>query len=293
MSITRGGATALGFIAILMWATLAAATSFTGAVPPFQLVAMTMAIGGSIGLVRFALHPPAARALRAPLPVWLLGVYGLFGYHFFYFTALKLAPPVEANLVNYLWPLLIVLLSAALPGERLRAHHVAGALLGFVGAAMIVTRGGGLEIDPRYLPGYAAALVCAVVWSTYSVMSRRFQGVPTDTVAGFCLATAVLAALCHAAFETTVWPAAAGEWIAIVLLGLLPTGVAFYVWDIGMKRGDIQVLGAASYSAPVLSTLLLVAVGRGEFTPIVFAALALVTIGAIIASKDMIFRKRV
>lgn len=292
MTLTRGAATALGFLAILMWATLAAATAFTGTVPPFQLVAMTMAIGGSIGLVRFVLHPPAARALRAPLAVWVLGIYGLFGYHFFYFTALKLAPPVEANLVNYLWPLLIVLLSAALPGERLKIHHVIGAVLGFLGAALIVTRGGGLEIDPRFLPGYAAALVCAVVWSTYSVLSRRFENVPTDTVAGFCLATAALAALCHIAFETSVWPTDAGQWVAIILLGLLPTGVAFYVWDIGMKRGDIQVLGAASYAAPVLSTLLLVTVGRGEITSQVLAALALVTIGAIIASKDMLMRRR-
>ncbi len=185
--MTRRTATVAGFAAILMWATLAALTAAVSDVPPFQLTAFALALGGLVGVAGWAVRPGAARALIQPWPVWAVGIGGIFGYHLLYFTALRLAPPVEANLVNYLWPLLIVLFSALLPGERLKPHHVLGAGMGFAGAALVVA-GAGLSIDPAHAPGYLAALGCALAWSGYSVLSRRFASVPTDAVAGFCIA---------------------------------------------------------------------------------------------------------
>lgn len=281
-------ATLIGFTAVLMWSLLALFTAASGAVPPFQLAAMCFLIGGSIGLVRWIAVPAARASLRQPVAVWALGIGGLFGYHFFYFTALRNAPAVEAGLIAYLWPLLIVLFSALLPGERLRLHHVAGGLLGLAGAALIVTKGRGFELEARYGLGYAAALVCALTWSAYSVASRRFAAVPTDVVTGFCLATAALSALAHLALETTVWPADGREWLAVAALGLLPVGAAFYVWDYGVKHGDIQVLGASSYAAPLLSTGILIAAGFAEPSWLILAACLLITGGAALAAKDMI-----
>jgi drug/metabolite transporter (DMT)-like permease len=282
---TRGTATLIGLSAVLMWGLLAVLSSLVPEVPSFQLTAMALLIGGCLGAASWLFRPGAASSLRQPWPVWLLGIYGIFGYHFAYFTALRLAPPVEANLVNYLWPLLIVLFSALLPGEKLKPRHVAGAAMGFAGAALIVA-GNGLDLRFEHVAGYAMALLCAVIWSSYSVGSRRYKAVPTDMVVGFCLAGAVLAGLCHLAFETTQWPSYATGWLAIAALGLLPTGLAFYVWDIGVKNGDIQVLGAAAYATPVISTVLLIVAGKGSFTIIVALALALVTIGAWVASRE-------
>ena len=232
----RSTATLIGFTAVLMWALLALFTAASGKVPPFQLSAMCFAIGGCIGLTRWITVPQARAALaRQPWKAWVLGIGGLFGYHFFYFTALRNAPAVEAGLIAYLWPLLIVLSSAMLPGEHLRWHHIAGALFGF--AALIVTRGESLEIDPQYSLGYLAACVCALTWTGYSVLSRRFSAVPTDVVTGFCLATAALSVLCHLALEETVWPANPTEWLAIIGLGLLPVGLAVAV---GSENGEVS-----------------------------------------------------
>ena len=290
--MSRATATAVGFSAVALWALLALFTAASGRVPPFQLAAMSFLVGGSIGVVWIALRSTEWSFLRQPWPVWTLGVCGLFGYHFFYFTALRSAPPVEAGLIAYLWPLLIVLFSALLPGEKLRAHHIAGALLGFAGAALIVTRGQALQIAPEYALGYGAALICAAIWSGYSVLSRRFAAVPSDVVAGYCLVTAALSALAHLAFEETVWPAAAGEWLAVLGLGLGPVGLAFYTWDIGVKRGDIQALGAGSYAAPLLSTGILVATGFAEFSWVIAIAALLITGGAVLAAKEMLFKRR-
>lgn len=290
VSAPRLRATLIGFTAVLMWSLLALFTAASGKVPPFQLAAMCFLIGGLIGVTRWFTVPGARASLRQPATVWLLGVGGLFGYHFFYFTALRNAPAVEAGLIAYLWPLLIVLLSALLPGERLKAHHIAGGLLGLAGAALIVTGGQGFALKEEYALGYAAAALCALIWSSYSVLSRRFSGVPSDVVTGFCLITAVLAAVSHIALETTVWPQTMMEWLAVLALGLMPVGAAFYVWDYGVKHGDIQVLGATSYAAPLLSTVVLIVTGFAEATWVVAIACVLITAGAALAAKDMIGR---
>lgn len=285
-------ATLIGFSAIAMWALLALFTAGSGKVPPFQLSAMTFAIGASIGLISWLWRPGAAKHLRQPPVVWLVGVVGLFGYHFLYFTALRNAPVVEASLIAYLWPLLIVLGSALMPGERLHWYHIAGALLGLVGTVLIVTKGGSLGFEARYSFGYAMAGLCAFTWSAYSLLSRRLAHVPTDAVTGFCVATAVLSLICHLALEQTVWPEGLMQWAAVLALGLLPVGAAFYAWDFGIKRGNIQVLGAASYAAPLLSTLVLIIAGASEPSLRILAACLLITAGAALAAKDMIFSRR-
>lgn len=285
-------ATLVGFAAIIMWALLALFTAGSGQVPPFQLSAMTFAIGACLGILSWIWRPQAIKNLRQPAIVWLVGVVGLFGYHFLYFTALRNAPPVDASLIAYLWPLLIVVGSALMPGEKLKYYHIAGTLLGLGGMVLVVTKGGGVGFEARYGFGYLMAALCAVTWATYSLLSRRFKQVPTDAVTGFCVATALLSFLCHLLLEQTVWPETTSQWIAILGLGLLPVGAAFYAWDYGVKRGNIQVLGAASYAAPLLSTLVLIVAGAAEPSWRILAACLLITAGAVLAAKDMIFKRK-
>jgi drug/metabolite transporter (DMT)-like permease len=282
--MTRARATAIGFVAVLLWSLLALLTVGTAPVPPLQLNAVCFAIGGAIGLVWVA-RTGGLGVLRAiPWRVYAFGTAGLFGYHLLYFSALRLAPPAEAGLIAYLWPLLIVLFSGLLPGETLRRGHILGALVAFAGAALIVLRGGA-DFSGDAAAGYALAFLCALTWAGYSVVSRRLGAVPTASVAVFCLATAALSAVAHVALEQTVWPEGARGWTAMVLLGLGPVGLAFYVWDIGVKQGDIQLLGTASYAAPLLSTLALVAAGMAAPSLTLALAALLVAGGAAIAAK--------
>ncbi|MDX8445702.1 aromatic amino acid exporter YddG [Mesorhizobium captivum] len=286
-----GRATLIGFSAVAMWALLALLTDASGQVPPFLLSAITFAIGTCVGLAARLVMPSPDKTRKVPPQVWLIGIAGLFGYHFFYFTALRNAPAVEASLIAYLWPLLIVLGSALMPGERLAWNHVVGALLGLAGTFLIVTKGGGLAFDARYAFGYTMAVVCALLWSSYSLLSRRFPSVPTSIVTWFCAATSVLSLACHLLLEKTVLPDGPGQWLAVVGLGLMPVGAAFYAWDIGVKRGNIQVLGAASYAAPLLSTLVLIAAGVAEPSPRILAACVLITGGAALAAKSLLLRR--
>jgi drug/metabolite transporter (DMT)-like permease len=290
--MTPRTATLIGLTSILMFSLLAALTVATGKIPAFQLAAMTFAIGALAGFLTWIGRPDAASALRQPPIAWMVGVGGLFGYHALYFFALRFAPPAEAGLLNYLWPLLIVLFSSLLPGERLAPHHIVGALLGFIGTVLLFAGNGSGGFAPSQIPGLAAALVAAFVWATYSVLSRRLKSVPTDAVAGFCLATALLAAAVHWMLEVTIWPETMAQWLAIMALGVGPVGAAFYAWDIGMKRGDIRVLGAASYATPVLSTAFLIIAGFAKPSPSLAIAAVLIAGGGLIAAKDMLRGKR-
>jgi drug/metabolite transporter (DMT)-like permease len=284
-------ATLVGLSAILMWSLLAVLTVATGRIPAFQLLAMTFAIGAVAGSASWIGRPDAIRALKQPPKAWAVGVGGLFGYHALYFVALRLAPPAEAGLLNYLWPLLIVLLSSLLPGERLAAHHIIGAGLGLAGTVLLLAGNHSAQFEPAHGAGLVAAFVAAFVWAGYSVMSRKLSSVPTDAVAGFCLVTALLALAVHLTFEVTVWPDGIGQWLAIVALGIGPVGAAFYAWDIGMKRGDIRVLGAASYATPLLSTGFLIMAGFATPSASIAVAAALIAGGGLIAAKDMIGRQ--
>ncbi|TNF59719.1 MAG: DMT family transporter, partial [Rhodobacteraceae bacterium] len=263
---------------------LALFTVATAPAPPLLLNAICFSIGGALGLVWTMATGGLGQLARVPPRVYVFGTLGLFGYHALYFSALRLAPAAEAGLIAYLWPLLIVLMSGLLPGERLRTGHLVGAALGFGGAALIIS-GSGEGFQVAHLPGYALALACALTWSGYSVISRRFGDVPTASVAVFCLATAILSAGLHLAVEETVWPQGGLGWAAAIGLGLGPVGLAFYVWDLGVKKGDIQLLGTASYAAPLLSTLALVVAGIAAPSWMLALATCLITGGAVLAAR--------
>ncbi|WP_370241938.1 aromatic amino acid exporter YddG [Pararhodobacter marinus] len=281
--MTRDKATWTGFSAVALWALLALFTVASEPVPPFLLNALTFGIGGAVGIIWLAATGGLRSLRNVPLRAYAFGTLGLFGYHFLYFTALRMAPPAEAGLICYLWPLFIVVFSGLLPGETLRAGHLVGALMAFAGAALIVA--GGIGELSGALAGYGVAFAAALTWTTYSLGSRRLQGVPTAAVAVNCLLTALLSVGAHIGLEATIWPVDATGWLAVIALGLGPVGLAFYTWDIGVKGGDIQLLGTASYAAPLLSTLALVLAGMTKASLSLALAALLITGGAVLAAR--------
>ena len=259
-----------------------------GAIPPFELASITFLLGGLTGAATWPFRKGAMSNLRQNWRVWAIGTAGLCIYHCTYFFALQSAPPVEASLIAYLWPLLIVVFASFLPSESFQLHHKIGTALGLLGAVLIITKGFTMGFASGLKLGHFLAMACAFIWSAYSVASRRMGKVPTDVVAGFCFITSAVAFVLHIALEPTVYPQAIRQWIAIVALGILPLGVGFYAWDFGMKRGDIMVLGALSYAAPLFSTLILLASGYAAWHWSIATACALITFGALISAKDLL-----
>lgn len=273
-------ATLSGLLAILLWASLALLTTLTAGLPPFQVLATGFGVAALLGLLRATLRGRAGwNELRQPLPALALSITALFGYHALYFIALKRAPALEANLLNYLWPLLIVLFAGLLPGVRVRGGQIVGAVLGLIAAIVLVTQGSGLQIRGEFVPGYLAAVSAAVIWAAYSVLNRRYAQVPSAAIAVACAFVSIFGAIAHHLFETHVEPDTT-QWLALLGMGIGPVGAAFLLWDHGTKRGDIALLGSLSYLAPLLSTLLLVVAGKAQAHVSQAVAIALLLFGA-------------
>lgn len=276
-------ATGIGVIAILLWAALALLTVRTGALPPFQLLALSFGVAFAGGVAVLLPRGRAALAdMRQPLRPWLLSFSGIFCYHALYFYALSHAPAAQASLIAYLWPLFIVLFSA-LAGGRLYARHLAGAVLGLAGTALIALERGEGSGAAWPVAGIEAAFGCAVIWAGYSVLNRRYASAPSSMMVGVCGLVAVAGAICHVLLETTV-PVGAAQWAAIVLLGLGPTGLAFLAWDYATKHGHLALLGPLSYLAPLLSTVLLVAAGETPARLTLLLSALLIIGGSVVAT---------
>jgi drug/metabolite transporter (DMT)-like permease len=289
--LSKRTATLVGFSAVVMWGLLAFLSKTAGDVPPLQLTAMSFLIGGICGIATWPFRHNAPHVLFSQTwQVWALNVGSLFGCHLLYFIAVRNAPIVEVSLIAYLWPLLIVLFSSLSPGAVLRRHHMAGALLGLLGAYLVISKGQGLTLANGLQLGHLIAVPYAIMWAAFSVSIKRYGKIPTDIVAGFCLACAALSGFSHLFLETTLWPLSATQWLAVLGLGMFPMGAAFYAWDFGMKHGDTLVLGAASYAAPLLSTLVLLSTGLTTYHWSIAVACLLITGGAMLAARDMLVR---
>ena len=280
-----GRATVIGLIAIGLWSALALSTVTAAGIAPFELLALSFGVAFISGMLVLSIQGRRALAkLRQPPGAWFLAFIAIFFYHALYFFALATVPPAHASLIAYLWPLLIVLFSAFGPGgDRLQPRHLVGAALGFLGAALIFMGRQGGTMQPAQSAGYLAALGCAVIWSGYSVANRRYAQVPSEMLIGVCGAVALAGGAAHMLLEHSVAPNFT-QWLAILFLGIGPTGLAFLAWDHATKHGNVPLLGALSYFAPLISIVLLVLAGQAQAGVFLGVSVALIVAGAVLAS---------
>jgi drug/metabolite transporter (DMT)-like permease len=267
----------LALAAIVLWGALAPLGVKLAHIPPFLLTGLGLLVGSLIALplARFRLTQ-----WKVPLPTLLVGIYGLFGFHFLLFMALRSAPAVEANLINYLWPLgMVVLAPLFLKGIALHARHVVAAVIGFAGAAIaILGRGSPGESGMDFHSGYLLALASAFVWASYSLLTRRLPRFPTAAVGSFAATSGLLSLACHVGLEPSV-TLSTQDMLLIAVLGLGPLGGAFFLWDAAIKLGDTRRIGLLAFATPILSTVLLL-VTTGQPLQWNVAVAAVLVVGA-------------
>lgn len=268
------------FAAVLVWSTLAYLGAALDSVPSFLLVGVALLVSGILSIYKMD-------AWMVPARTFLIGFGGIFSYHTLIFTAYKYSPVVEANLLNYLWPLLIVLLSPLiLPEYQLEPNHIVGALMGLSGAGLIIT-GGRIQLEMEYIPGYLLASGAALIWALYSLLTKKMEDLPTAAIGGFCMTSGAISLALYLLnpLNQGLYTPNTQEWIYMILLGLGPMGSAFFLWDKALKEGDPRAIGSITYLTPLLSTLWLLIAGGKKLTWTSAIAMALLITGAYIGSR--------
>lgn len=262
----------LGLLTIFCWGSLATFGNLLIHLPPFYILGVTFLFGAIPSFFKF-------REMFAGWRVFIWGVLGYFGYHFFLFYSFRFAPAVEANLINYMWPVIMVLLTPVFfKGTPLKWYHIVGAVLAVTGCVFLVFGHGG-ELDVANLKGYLLAFGAALSWPLYSLGKKRMPPTSVWAIGGFCLGASILSFLTHIWLEPRVVLQFHDAW-KLFLMGVGPFGVAFYCWDLALSRGDARVMGALSYLTPVLSTLGLVIFAGFELSDVAIKAMVLIIGGA-------------
>jgi len=277
-------ATLYGFMAIGLWGTLALLGVITADIPAFQLLSLCFAISAMIVVIkRVIIKKPVFSKPTLTKTQWLVGIVGLFGFHFCYFMALKFAPVIEVSLIVYLWPLLLAILVA---NKQNRLRALIGGCLGFIGIAFIIVGNGELTLNNEYRIGYLLAAICAIIWGCYSWFLSTSNNEVED-IGWLSVAVAILAFIAHWQLETSNWSFSLSEWAGILLLGLGPVGGAFYLWDVSLKNGNKQLLASLSFSTPLISSVILAIAGFNNWSVNIVIALTLILLGAVIANMKV------
>lgn len=277
--------TALGYLSLLMWATAALFTTHVLRLPTFEILSITFLVSFLLTATKLTITQTWHK-IKQPWVIWLIGIMGTYGNDLLYVAAFKNAPPVQADLLNYLWPIMVILFAGFLPREKFTVKHILAATLGFAGAYILVTGGHGINgFASQYSAGYILAIFDAIVWSIYTLLSRHYGSTPVEMIGMYCGVGAVLSLITHGTVETWTTPNM-GELITMVIMGLTTQGAAYFLWDTGIKKGNFKMLSILAYGNPILSVALLIAFGQAAFTYSIGISCVFVVAGAFIGGVN-------
>jgi drug/metabolite transporter (DMT)-like permease len=277
-------ATMLGLLAILLWGMLALLGNLAETIPPFQLLSICFAISGSLLFIKRAIYrQPLLKKASLTRNQWLIGIAGLFGFHLCYFIALRHAPAIDVSIIVYLWPLLLTVLVAK---KRQRSLAILGGSIGFTGIIVLVSKNASISINETTYVGYLLALICALIWSSYSWYLSKSKN-HVDDIGWLSIAVAIFAIAAHFIFEDTKTSMNLSEWMGILLLGVGPAGGAFYLWEYGLKHGNTRLIASCSFAAPLISSVVLSLAGLNPWSIQIIISLLMILLGAYLCNLNL------
>jgi drug/metabolite transporter (DMT)-like permease len=264
---------------LLLWSFSAVCAAVLKTLPSFQVLTITFFCGFLYCAIRIMLTKKW-RELKQPWYVWAIGILGIGGQQILYIFSFKYAPPIQADLIIYTWPIMVVLLLQFIKKLKNFRRALLSTFLGFCGVVLLFLSDPSDigEINSGVLLGYGMAFMCAVFWSLYTVLSKNFK-CPSEIVGFYGLYSAVICGILHFSLEETVMPSFV-EWIVLAVMGVCITGLSYYLWDKGIKKGNFQLLSILSYTNPILSITWLAVFGLGEVHLITLVSACMIMIGA-------------
>ncbi len=261
MPLTARMWTGIGALAIPLWATWPALALNTFEIPTLEMLTIVFSVGWAV-LNCLERHDgqSGAASMRSWVPAVAFGL-NLCASNICFVLAIHRIPAAQANLISYLWPVMIVVFGASMGLFRLRPLQLVGLALGLLGAVILIWDG---RLSMSAI-GMALALASGAFWTAYCLFRLVWQGEARNVIGRGCGIAAVIAATLHCILEPNIIPGT-GAFASAAVIGILPLGVGNLVWDEGFRRGDRQFLTVFAYATPLCSALLLAALGIGALS---------------------------
>lgn len=276
--------------AVLCWASLPAATgsalkefsSEEALFYSFTVAAVVLYLQNGLTAKRWKIIIPERKAL-------MLGIWGIFLYHYVYYKAMDNAPLAEATILATTWSFWIVVFSSIMREKRVRPGVVVVGIVGMIGAALVISSGRELSFDASYLFGYALALGCGFIWSSFSVLLPRVQ-CEEDPMPLFTILAALFSAVPYMLTGPHAMPST-GAMLSVVYLGAVPLALSFYLWQKAVNTGDLSRIGFLSYLTTPLAVLLVSVIYAKPVSAQVLTGMLLI-LGAAVIGNMILSRKK-
>lgn len=248
--------------AIFCWASLPAATgSGLNELSTEELMFYSFSTAAIFLYIQDVILTKKLTVVFPGIKACLFGFGGIFFYHYIYYLALERAPLAEGAILATTWSLWIVIFSSVIQLRRLAPSILGAAFLGFAGAALVIAAGKELSFASTHVHGYLLALVCGIIWSSFSVGLPLFR-LKIEPMTGFTLLTAIASGILFLFTAPHEMPTSSAM-LSAIYLGAIPLGFSFFLWNRAITGGNMVIIGFLSYLTPPLAVLL-VAIIHGQ-----------------------------
>lgn len=267
--------------AILCWASLPAATgSGLAELATEELMFFSFTSAAVFLYTKDILLTRSFTLFIPNLKGMLLGVWGIFIYHYVYYMALSRAPLAEGAILATTWAFWIVVISSVILFRKLKPSILITALVGMVGAGLVISSGKDLSFNSEYMQGYLLALACGLIWSSFSVALSHIK-MKREPMTTFTIVAAILSALLYLLTMPHEVPSLKAL-CAAIYLGCIPLGLSFFLWNRAVTKGNMVIIGFLSYLTPPLSVLLVALVHGKTVSPQVLVGMTVIIVASIV-----------
>ena len=245
-------------VTIILWGAMPALTKdLLNALPPFETLALSslfaflflFAVNWRVGTLK---KLSAEKIFTAAS----LGFLGLFLYSAFFYYGLARMTSQEACILNYLWPLMIVLFSCLLLGEELTRQKLLAIGISFAGVVLVMVGGVDENFSAEKIWGALSCIVAAACYGLFSVLNKMLRLEQKSAMMIIWATTAIFAGAFGYFFEEWTLPSL-GEIFGLLWLGILIDAVAYLTWALALeKTANVAWTANLAYLVPILAILI-------------------------------------
>ncbi|MFQ3306937.1 MAG: drug/metabolite transporter (DMT)-like permease [Candidatus Midichloriaceae bacterium] len=256
--------TLIGSLSLLFWAISATFVVTLKHIPTYEMLSFVFFIGLIFCILYNSTFNHWNKLKNHPPYIWICGIIGICGNEIFFVFSFKNAPAAHADLINYLWPILVILFTPLLPKEKFNVKYIISAVIAFIAVIILIIEQNDItsltEIKHEYLIGYLCAFCAALFWTVYTLVSKFYGKLTPEMIVVYCGFGFIISTSLHIYFENFVIPTAF-DFLILFLMGVGTHCFAYFFWDLGIKKGDIKLLTILSYASPIISISILILLG--------------------------------